>query len=176
MNITSASPANDAGLDGAAWETKSPAEIIEYILRRFHEPLRRDLPGLVNSARAIEAEATGQPLCPVGLARHLEQIWFAVESHLIKEEKILFPLIQAGRGAQAFMPVKVMMAEHEDHIANLARARMLAHEFALPASASAAWQALYRDLQVVEADLKQHIDIENNVLFPRVMGGENDNL
>jgi regulator of cell morphogenesis and NO signaling len=157
-----------------AWETKAPATIIEFILRRFHEPLRRDLPILVSGARLVELAASKSPLCPAGLTDHLEQILLAVESHLAKEEKILFPLILAGRGSSAFMPIKVMMAEHEDHVANLQRTRVLTHDFALPVDASATWRTLYFDLQRLEADLNRHIQLENTVLFTRVMSGEDD--
>jgi regulator of cell morphogenesis and NO signaling len=156
----------------AAWETQAPDAIIAFILRRFHEPLRRDLPLLARAARLVEAAATGSSLRPIGLADHLDQILMAVESHLAKEEKILFPLILAGRGGSAFMPIKVMMAEHEDHVANLERTRALTRDFALPADAAHAWRTLYLDLQRLEADLNQHIQLENNVLFTRVMGGE----
>jgi len=157
--------------ENAAWETRSSAAIIAYILERFHEPLRRDLPVLVSHSRLVEAEAIPSPLRLAGLADHLEQILMAVESHLAKEEKILFPLILAGRGSSAFMPIKVMMAEHEDHVANLERTRALTHDFALPADASQTWRTLYLDLQRLEADLNAHIQLENNVLFTRVMSG-----
>jgi regulator of cell morphogenesis and NO signaling len=156
------------------WKTQPPAAIIDFILRRFHEPLRCDLPVLVRGARRVEAETRTNALGPAGLADHLEQILLAVESHLAKEEKILFPLILAGRGGSAFMPIKVMMAEHEDHVANLERTRALTHDFALPADASQTWRTLYLDLQRLEADLNQHIQLENNVLFTRVMSGADD--
>jgi regulator of cell morphogenesis and NO signaling len=78
----------------------------------------------------------------------------------------------SGRGARALMPVKVMMAEHDDHRANLAQTRLLAHDFALPADAQTAWSELYRELRQLEADLEAHIDLENHVLFPRALGGD----
>jgi len=156
------------------WAAQTPDAIIAFILRRFHEPLRSDLPVLVSTTRAVEAAVKEDPLCPAGLANHLEQILLEVESHLDKEEKILFPLILAGRGGSAFMPIKVMMAEHEDHVANLERTRALTHDFALPADASQTWRTLYLDLQRLEADLNQHIQLENNVLFTRVMSGADD--
>jgi regulator of cell morphogenesis and NO signaling len=158
--------------DNARWEGLSPSAIIDFILRHFHEPLRRDLPVLLESARLVESEQTQHPLCPHGLTAHLEQVGLSVESHLEKEEKILFPLIRAGRGGMAFMPIKVMMAEHEDHLANLARTRALSHGLVLPEDASAGWQKLYRDLQQLESDLNEHIQLENNILFTRVMGNE----
>ena len=169
--IDTSGPVED---ENTAWETQAPDAIIAFILRRFHEPLRRDLPKLPGAARSVEAAASGSPLCPAGLAHHLDQILLAVESHLAKEEKILFPLILAGRGSSAFMPIKVMMAEHEDHVANLRRTRALTHNFALPAEATETWRTLYLDLQRLEADLNQHICLENNVLFTRVMSGNGD--
>jgi regulator of cell morphogenesis and NO signaling len=156
----------------AAWQSQPPTAIIDFILTRFHEPLRRDLPGLVERARQVETAECPQALCPVGLAVHLGQVRVAVESHLAKEEKILFPLILAGRGSLALMPIRVLMSEHDDHQENLLRTRSLTHEFALPATASSAWRALYDDLQSLEAELTQHIDLENNVLFTRVMGAD----
>jgi len=171
MNAATNSPAVD---ETTVWETQPPAAIIDFILRRYHDPLRRDLPILVSGARRVEAERAPSPLRPDGLADHLEQILMAVESHLAKEEKILFPLILAGRGGSAFMPIKVMMAEHEDHVANLERTRALTHDFVLPADASETWRTLYLDLQRLEADLNAHIQLENNVLFTRVMSGADD--
>ena len=155
-----------------SWADRPASEIIDFILSRYHEPLHRDLPGLLASARLVEQQTQSAALCPTGIGQHLEQIVLAVESHLAKEEKILFPLILAGRGGAAFMPIKVMMAEHEDHAANLARTRELTHDFQLPADASHAWRALYLDLQRLEADLNRHIELENHVLFTRVMAGD----
>jgi regulator of cell morphogenesis and NO signaling len=176
MNIATNGPAAEHENRETPWAERSPSEIIEFILRHFHEPLRRDLPTLLASARAVEAETREAPLCPAGLADHLEQVLLAVESHLAKEEKILFPLILAGRGRAAFMPIKVMMAEHEDHLANLRRTRALTNGFGLPSDATDSWRTLYLDLQRLEADLNQHIELENNILFTRVMGSSSDNL
>ncbi len=151
----------------ADWRLQPPAAIIEFILARFHEPLRRDLPGLVERARQVEEVEGRQRIA--GLTSHLEQVHLAVESHLAKEERILFPLIIAGRGATALMPIKVMMTEHEDHGENLRRTRELTGGFALPADASTAWRGLYRDLQHLEDELNQHIDLEDKVLFTRAL-------
>lgn len=161
-----------AGTDPAAWETQEPARLIAFIIERYHEPLRRDLPALIGSARLVEAKHEDDGLGPRGLAHHLEQMAIAMESHLTKEERILFPLIVAGRGAMALMPIKVMMAEHQDHGASLLRLRVLTHDFALPDGADAEWCALYQRLQAFEIDLEQHIALENDVLFPRAMGSE----
>lgn len=172
MHETTAIPRRGAGdSQSTLWNERTPAEIIDHILQRFHEPLRRELPALVAAARRVEAEEQGHPQCPTGLAAHLEQVLLAVESHLQKEEKILFPLILAGRGGVAFMPIKVMMAEHDDHKANLERLAVLAHAFAAPPDADSAWCELYRRLADLDRELREHIALEDHVLFTRVLGG-----
>ena len=169
---TAASQSNSGPDSHTAWQSQPLASIIEFILTRFHEPLRRKLPRLVERAAEVERSETVEPLCPAGLADHLEQVRLAVESHLAKEEKILFPLILAGRGAGAWMPIKVMMTEHDDHLQNLQRTRALTHDFGLPSTASTSWRDLYVELKRLEDELNQHIDLENNVLFTRAMTGE----
>ncbi len=171
--MDTAANSQSSGSDGhSAWQSQPPAAIIAFILTRYHEPLRRDLPRLVERAHAVEAAEQESPLCPKGLGSHLEQVRLAVESHLTKEEKILFPLILAGRGSLALMPIRVMMSEHDDHLQNLEQVRSLTHGFTLPATAASAWHDLYRDLQHLEGDLGAHIDLENNILFTRVLGGD----
>jgi regulator of cell morphogenesis and NO signaling len=95
----------------------------------------------------------------------------AVESHLGKEEQILFPLILAGRGQNARMPVQMMIQEHEDHGRNLHRIRELTNNLQLPDYACASWRELYRALAELEVELMDHIHLENNILFPRALAG-----
>jgi regulator of cell morphogenesis and NO signaling len=150
----------------------STVEIITDILQRFHAPLRRDLPGLVKDARSVEQRPGG----PGGLAEHLEQFRLTVTEHLDKEEKILFPLLSAGRGALAMMPIKVMMAEHEDHLANLKRLRALTSDYTPPAHANDPWRRLYDALASLESDLLEHIRVENQVLFPCAIPSDDDRV
>ncbi len=150
-------------------------ELVEFILKHFHEPLRRDLPALVELARKVERTHADKPGCPRGITEHLERVASEVESHLEKEEQILFPAIQAGLHAMTFMPIKVMMQEHEDHGASLRRTRELTSDLVAPPEACASWRSLYEWLAQLEADLMEHIHLENNVLFPRTLeGGERD--
>ena len=150
-----------------SWGARPLDQLITHILRTYHEPLRETLPGLVALARKVEHVHADKSDVPTGLAEHLERVRAAVESHLAKEEQILFPLILAGRGEIAYMPVKVMMEEHVDHGDNLRRTRALAHDFVPPAEACGSWRALYSGLAQLEGELWKHIHLENYVLFPR---------
>jgi len=151
------------------WPERPLAELADFIEARYHADLRRELPELIALAEKVEARHADKPTRPQGLAAHLKQVHGAVLDHLMKEERILFPMIRAGRGSQAAGPVQVMEHEHKDHAANLRRIRELAHDLNPPAEACTSWKALYLRLARLEADLMEHIHLENNVLFPRAL-------
>jgi len=156
--------------DETGWEDRPLSDLIDHILVRFHEPLRRDLPALVDAARRVERVHANKALCPRGLAEHLVRVHGEILQHLMKEENVLFPALIGGRrGPAVHMPIRVMMQEHDDHGENLRRIRELAHDFALPEDACGTWRALYEGLASLEAELVIHIHLENNVLFPRAL-------
>lgn len=154
------------------WEEQPPGKLIDYILSRYHEPLREELPRLIALSARVEKVHAGKPSCPKGLERHLIAIREAVESHLAKEEQILFPMIKSGQLRMVFCPIRVMMDEHEDHGKNLRKTREITHDFGIPSDACATWAELYRSLEGLEKDLMDHISLENNILFPRAAEGE----
>jgi regulator of cell morphogenesis and NO signaling len=49
----------------------------------------------------------------------------------------------------------------------LGRIRELTADFHAPAGACNTWNALWHGLEALEADLHQHIHLENNILFAR---------
>lgn len=152
------------------WDAKPLDELIDFILARYHEPLRLDLPALIAAARRVERVHGKKPSCPRGLAAELEQVERDLCEHLAKEEEILFPAIRAGAsGAPLHMPTRVLMQEHDGHGAALKRLRLLATDFQPPEEACATWRALYAGLDKLERELMEHIHLENNVLFPRAL-------
>lgn len=152
------------------WDTKPLPEVIEFIIARYHDPLRRDLPVFIEAAKRVERVHGKKASCPLGLAACLEQMCLEIVQHLAKEEHVLFPAIAAGGGPHIQMPVRVMMQEHDDHGANLRRMRELTSDFVPPHDACATWRALYSGLEKLEAELMEHIHLENHVLFPRALG------
>jgi regulator of cell morphogenesis and NO signaling len=162
--------AEEATTSPQRWDTKPLPDLIDFIVTRYHESLRADLPALIDAARRVERVHGKKASCPQGLASHLEQLDAEVRQHLGKEEQVLFPAIRAGsHGGQVHMPIRVMMQEHDDHGANLQRLRELATDFSPPPEACATWRALYAGLEKLESELMEHIHLENNVLFPRAL-------
>ena len=154
------------------WDQATQRELADHIEGRYHAALRRDVPPLVEAARKVERVHAQKPDVPSGLADVLSEFLADMERHMQKEEQILFPMIRRGlHGEAVYMPVRVMESEHESHGHQLARIRELTKDLKLPAYACATWTALYRGLEVLEAELLQHIHLENNILFSRAIRG-----
>jgi len=144
-----------------------PDEIIEFILSRFHETHRRELPELVKLARRVEQAHAGHADVPRGLTEFLSALAVELDSHMRKEEAVLFPMIRAGH-PMVSVPIAVMEAEHNEHFAALERLEAMTANMQAPADACGSWRALYAGLRKLSDDLKEHIHTENNILFPPV--------
>ncbi|GAA4383801.1 iron-sulfur cluster repair di-iron protein [Hymenobacter koreensis] len=107
-----------------------------------------------------------------------------LQAHLQKEERILFPYIvrleQAAAG-QPFAPapfgtvqnpIRMMEAEHDDAGRLLEQLAEVTGQFTPPADACNTYCFVYRRLQELDTDLRLHIHLENNILFPRALALE----
>lgn len=102
--------------------------------------------------------------------------------HMLKEEQVLFPYvirmeeaISSGNDVHPpfFVtvqnPVRMMMTEHDTAGELLRELRAGAGNYVSPPDACVSYQTLYQALAELEADLHQHIHLENNLLFPRAV-------
>lgn len=107
-----------------------------------------------------------------------------MDSHMMKEEKILFPqiklLVQQKRGhqdvtiAQGIISaaIKMMITEHEVSGEDLRFFKKLTNEYSLPADACNSYAYLFDKMKEFESDLLLHIHLENNILFPKALALE----
>jgi regulator of cell morphogenesis and NO signaling len=99
-------------------------------------------------------------------------------THLMKEEMMLFPYIvrmeESAVAKETVVPspfgsvrnpVSMMMHEHDSAGNALRSLRHASNGY----DACISFQTLYRALAELEADLHQHIHLENNILFPRAV-------
>ncbi len=155
----------------------SPEALIHYIVNRFHAGHREQLPQLIGMARRVEHVHAGHPHCPQGLVDELDAHLQEIESHMLKEEQVLFPMLARGLNGPARGPISVMLFEHEQHIEAVERIHRLTHDLILPEGACNTWRGLYEGLGAYARELEQHIRIENEVLFAQasqaVKGAQN---
>jgi regulator of cell morphogenesis and NO signaling len=102
--------------------------------------------------------------------------------HMLKEEQVLFPYIKRMEEAAGedrpvpppFFgtvrnPVRMMMTEHDTAGDLLKLLRSVTNGYTTPPDGCISFQTLYQALAAFEADLHQHIHLENNILFPRAV-------
>jgi len=146
---------------------EEPLPLIDHILSRYHETHRRELPELILLSRKVEQRHAEHPQVPKGLAGLLEHVAEAIEEHMQKEERILFPMLRGGGGPMVSGPIAVMEHEHVEHGERLRQLEALTRNFTPPADACTSWIALYAGVRKLVDDVMQHIHLENNVLFPQ---------
>lgn len=149
------------------WQDAPATELVEHILARYHAVHREQLPELIHLARKVEQVHGDRADCPHGLAEHLSAMAQELESHMRKEEDVLFPMIVRGQGPRAGAPINVMRMEHDDHGVALRAMEAMTNDITAPAGACTTWRALYTGLRTFRADLMAHIHTENNILFER---------
>lgn len=151
------------------WKNANYEDTISHILSRFHQCHREQLQALIPLAEKVEERHGDHPDCPKGLATALKNAYADLSSHMMKEEQILFPMIQAGNYAMARMPIQVMEFEHDEHSATIEVLRKHTNNMTPPSGACTSWLNLYQGIQEFCDDLQEHIHTENNILFPKVL-------
>jgi len=149
-----------------AWTQAGPAALIDHIVQRFHEVHRAQFPKAIALARRVEAVHQDHPRCPRGLADHLAVMADHLISHQAREEAVLFPLMLDGGHPMIGHPIRRMEAEHRDVDEQLLRLAMLTTDCTPPTDACDSWRSLFRACQEITGDLREHMRLENNILFP----------
>lgn len=160
----------------------SLAELIDHIVKTHHKFTREEtarLKALLEKVCSVHGKNHPELLAIqetfLGLAQELTL-------HLMKEENVLFPYIVRteealfqndpvlpGPFGTVQNPIRMMMQEHDGAGEALRRIREASHDFSVPEDACISYQTLYQALAGFEADLHQHIHLENNILFPRAV-------
>jgi regulator of cell morphogenesis and NO signaling len=101
-----------------------------------------------------------------------------LEPHMIKEERVLFPMIRelaTATGVPSFHcgslqnPISVMISEHDAVGDLLCELHRLTDAYRPPPDGCATYVACFSAMEDIEADTHLHIHKENNVLFPMVV-------
>jgi regulator of cell morphogenesis and NO signaling len=148
-----------------------PAELASYIVTTHHDFLRRELPRLQAMADRVAHVHGGHTPSLVEVQEVFTGLRLELESHILKEEQILFPAITdmtSGRREPVALdgPIACMINEHDDAGRALERLNALTSGYTPPPEACNTYRALFAGLGDLEEDLHRHIHLENAVLFP----------
>ena len=159
------------------WDLPS---LTSYIVANHHGYVRRAIPDLLQHTRKISA-VHGEHHPELAQVAHIfEGVADEMLMHMMKEERMLFPYIDAmARAASAGQPVPVapfgtvqnpirmMEMEHESAGTAMARINELTRGYQPPDDACTTYKVCLQELDAFERDLHAHVHLENNILFPR---------
>jgi len=156
--------------------------LIQQIVRVHHQYVRQELPRLAEMAQKLAAKRSDRAPELKNVEELLEELRTDMFAHIQKEEQVLFPFMSQMDHDSIIVyppahtcfrsvaqPVSKMMQEHESANHIVAELRRITLGFQPPAWACATHIALFAGLSEFEADLKQHVHLENDVLFPRAI-------
>ena len=151
-----------------------------HIVGEHHCYVRRMLPVLTAHLQKL-ARAHGDRRPELHqVARRFESIAAEMTDHMDKEERVLFPHIQAiaeaartnhrpprSPFASIDSPIKMMEDEHQWVGDAMKHIRALTRGYAVPADGCTTYRVAMQELEAFERDLHQHVHLENNILFPK---------
>jgi regulator of cell morphogenesis and NO signaling len=181
-SLEMAEPVSQAGRKEGNWQVEPLADVIAHINSTHHKYTREEIARLGPLFdKVCSVHGKNHPELPQvrtsfqGLAQELTL-------HMMKEERILFPYIVRMEESviqkepvlpppfgSVQNPVSMMMHEHDSAGEALRAMRQASAGYTPPGDACISYQTLYKALADFEADLHQHIHLENNILFPRAI-------
>lgn len=167
------------------WTAFGPAQLAEHIEQTHHAFLHTEFPRLsLLLAKVTDVHGARHPEL-VDIASTYEELRGDLEPHLLKEERMLFPMIRELASSAEMPqfhcgalrnPISVMLAEHDHAGELLANLRAQTGKYRAPDDGCASYRALFSGFAELEADTHLHIHKENNVLFPTVLRLEEERV
>lgn len=154
----------------------------DYIVRTHHHYEIKVIPQIQSLIDKVE-DRHGANHSELKLIKGLfRQLSNELLLHMRKEELVLFPFIKELIDAESSFkpvtlpafgsvksPISVMNMEHQTSSLMLNNLNRLGNGYQIPDDADTAFQELYINLKEFDDDLRRHIHIEDNILFPKTI-------
>ena len=186
--LDAARDSGNSNSNQANWQTEPLADLIAHIKNTHHKYTTQEIARLGPLFdKVCSVHGKNHPeLLP--LRETFQDLAQELTTHLMKEEMVLFPYVE--RMEESVLqhepilpppfgtvqnPVSMMEDEHDSAGNALRTLRAGTNGYTPPADGCVTFQTLYKTLAEFEADLHQHIHLENNILFPRAIALEKAN-
>mgnify|MGYP000983713600 CR=1 FL=1 len=145
--------------------------LCDYIINTHHENIKQWSPELSELAQKVATVHGAENPELFELNKQLTILLKDLNQHLEKEEKQLFPLAKnmENLSVEEFDELlQILSTDHEEAGDELKELRKITGNYQLPENACYSYSSLFHKLKEFEADLFQHIHLENNILFPKL--------
>ncbi|MDP5273008.1 iron-sulfur cluster repair di-iron protein [Chengkuizengella axinellae] len=158
------------------WTSFSYTDLINHIINTHHRYLNEELPQLSPYVTKVLRVHGADQKHLVKVHSLFHQLKTELEQHTIKEENEVFPLILGFEKDPSEEKLKTLQKaiieledEHDGAGNFIKELREITNDFTPPADACGTYRLVYQRLEALESDIFQHVHLENNILFPRIL-------
>lgn len=168
--------ATDAAVPDTAFSEMDATQLIAHLLYHHHNYIRRTVPVILSHLEKLTVKHGDRYPWLYKVYHLFVEAKTDLLQHLQKEESVLFPqILRLSANSSITLPVtdlqnpiEMMETEH-DFVGQLFfEIRKLTNNYLPPDDACTTHKVCLNELKEFEADLHQHIHLENNLLFPLV--------
>jgi iron-sulfur cluster repair protein YtfE (RIC family) len=139
-------------------------ELLYFVKKSCHESLHVTL----NELRDITEDATLK-LKSENLRIYILDFIREIQAHLNFEETLIFPSIAAGEGKNKASSIYSLIDDHHQISLSLFEIRKMSSDFPLMLDIDSKKMIFFKKLKEMDRIVHNHIQIENNILFPMVL-------
>ncbi len=144
----------------------SSEQLISRILSKHHSYLKKELP-VISSLMSRVLMVHGENHTELfEIHKLFGELKTDLESHLVKEEVMLFPKLKENDSASKSL-IHELEDEHDVAGDALHKLTELTDHFTLPDDACSSYEMLYEKFKTFVSDMYMHVHTENNILFKR---------
>jgi regulator of cell morphogenesis and NO signaling len=160
------------------------SQMTSYVVDVYHRRARRMLIDLLELIGRIASSHSAKHPELWALKASLEDIARKLIPHMVSEERFLFPYIRSMDGkvpdtttviplfGTVQYPLQSLRHDHGQDRTLIDRIREITHNFSPPEDACSRYRILYSMLADFTNELREHIEFEDDVLFPRAIDAE----
>jgi regulator of cell morphogenesis and NO signaling len=158
-------------------------DLIRHIVTNHHRFVRERIPTIQAWIEKLATKHGGRHSELLEIRTLFDAVSAEMLRHMAKEENIVFPfMVSSAYDADRRVsgspfgtianPIRAMEQEHREVGDLMARLRALTNGYEAPADGCTTYRVCFAELARFEADLHQHVHLENHILFPRAIALE----
>ena len=143
-------------------------DLLYFVKESCHVSLHDALPILHKMSREVSTSHARHPEFPQELPRFIRKFIKKLQLHLILEENNLFPFIEKGLSHTGIATIVHLEDDHHQMKNDLIKLRRLTDNYCALDSFETNAHRFYEMLKDMDRIILNHIQIEDNILFPMV--------
>lgn len=156
-------------------------ELIDHIVNYHHQYVKDNMPVIQQHLKKVVAKHGDSYPYMKKIEEIFQKVCMDFAQHLMKEELILFPKIRRidpGKDSSNSIStiINVMEIEHQNAGQMLDEIKKLSNNYIAPQNACVTFRLCLDELKLFEEDLHKHVHLENNLLFPKAISTQNNNI